>query len=59
MDKLAGYIVEQKLDQLSNIKIDIKDEQSKINWEDFNYPPFFKLIHYSPADLPADKKVMY
>jgi len=26
-----------------------------INWEDFNYPFFFKIIHYSPDEIPANK----
>ena len=28
----------------------------KIEWEDFNFPPLFRLVHFSLAELPPDYK---
>jgi hypothetical protein len=28
------------------------EKQTEINWQDFNYPPLIKLIHFSPSELP-------
>jgi hypothetical protein len=29
----------------------------KINWEDFNYPPLLKVIHYDITEVPAEKRL--
>lgn len=28
-----------------------ENSKSKINWNDFNYPPLIKVIHYNPSEL--------
>jgi hypothetical protein len=28
-----------------------KEEKPKVNWEDFNWPPFIKVIHFSLDEL--------
>lgn len=29
-----------------------KSDGKAINWNDFNYPPLLRIIHYDPAELP-------
>jgi hypothetical protein len=39
---------------MGNITNNFKPKQEtekEINWEDFNYPPYLKLIHYDPEEL--------
>jgi hypothetical protein len=28
----------------------------EINWQDFNYPPLLKIIHFTPSELPEEHK---
>ena len=32
----------------------MNQDKKKINWENFNYPPCFKVIHYDPSELEED-----
>jgi hypothetical protein len=32
----------------------LKSTAKTINWNDFNYPPLLRVIHYDPTELPCD-----
>lgn len=33
-------------------------KQPEINWQDFNYPPLIKLIHFSPSEVPEEYRAL-
>ena len=49
-------MLDQQLGDLAKNKVtEILEDNFKkdpINWNDFNYPPFLKLIHFSIEDTP-------
>ena len=34
-----------------NVRDSIGDSMSKIDWEDYNYPPCLQVIHYNLSDV--------
>ena len=37
--------------QVSSMKSSLKSQPNAIKWDDFNYPPILRVIHYSSAEL--------
>lgn len=40
------------------LKTAIEEKKSDIDWEDYNYPPGLKIIHFKPAELEDSGKVV-
>ena len=56
MDTVQKFAAKQVLEsQLKNITSTGNSNMPQINWEDYNYPGFFKIIHYQPDEIPANK----
>lgn len=34
-------------DMVDNAKMQMKDKQSKIEWNSYNWPPFVKMFHFN------------
>lgn len=39
------------------VKTKLQEKGLDINWDDFNYPPYLKIIHYCAEDLKDAKKI--
>lgn len=59
MEKIGGKIGKEMISSKANsLKKQLGGNQSKIEWNDFNYPPVLKIIHFSLSELndqPAKK----
>lgn len=42
---------------VSSLKKDLQEKASDIDWEDFNYPPGLRIIHFSPSELKDASKI--
>jgi hypothetical protein len=45
-------MIGSKMDKLKPKGTGAEEETSSVDWKDFNYPPFCKLIHFKVADIP-------
>lgn len=43
---------------MNAMKEKLQEKKLDINWEDYNYPPGLKIIHYNPEELEEPKKIM-
>jgi secretory carrier-associated membrane protein len=39
------------VDSIKNKFTNNKQDKPKVNWEDFNWPPFLKVVHFSLDEL--------
>ena len=43
---------------MNAIKAKFQEKRLDIDWQDYNYPPGLKIIHYKPQELEDGKKIM-
>ena len=55
MENIVQGIVESKVKGIISVNPSSKDN-SGINWNDFNFPPFLGLVHFSLAELKGTLK---
>jgi len=52
MDKFAAIGMKEAIsNQVGSMKSSLKSEPIGIKWDDFNYPPLLRVIHYSSEEL--------
>ncbi|CAK58876.1 unnamed protein product (macronuclear) [Paramecium tetraurelia] len=56
---MASYVVNSVLnDSIRSIKSNQNDSKQKINWDDFNYPPLIKVIHYNIEEVQPEYRLV-
>ena len=43
---------------MNAMKQKLQEKKLDINWEDYNYPPGLRIIHFNPEELEDGRKVM-
>jgi hypothetical protein len=43
-------------DTMNSARDSTTSKTPEINWQDFNYPPLLKIIHFTPSELPEEHK---
>lgn len=56
MSNLVGMMVGNQVNQL---KGEIAEEKSDVDWNNFNYPPGIRLIHFEIVDIPNESNHKY
>lgn len=51
---MAGQMMKMGTSALKNA---VEESQSTIEWEDYNYPPGLKIIHFKPSELEDPAKI--
>lgn len=51
---MAGQMMKMGTSALKNA---IEEKQSDIDWEDYNYPPGLRIIHFKPSELEDSGKI--
>ncbi|CAD8195552.1 unnamed protein product [Paramecium octaurelia] len=56
---MASYVVNSVLnDSIRSIKSNQNDSKQKIDWNDFNYPPLIKVIHYNIEEVQPEYRLV-
>lgn len=54
---MASFVAKSVLnDSISQLKSNSK--QSKIDWDDYNYPPLLKVIHYDIEEVEPEHRLI-
>ena len=52
--QMMKTMLKGKMDKLKP-KEDEQPDDCPVDWEDFNYPPFLKIIHFSIESVPDEE----
>ncbi|KAM3136919.1 hypothetical protein pb186bvf_011004 [Paramecium bursaria] len=58
---MATFVAKTMItDQIKTMKGEITgtSNKNKINWDDFNYPPFLKVIHYDVSEVDPEHRLI-
>ena len=58
---MATFVAKTMItDQIKSMKGEITgtSNKNKINWDDFNYPPFLKVIHYDVSEVDPEHRLI-
>ena len=59
MDKFAISGMKDAISsQVGSMKSSLKSQSNQIKWDDFNYPPLLRVIHYSSAELQEPARTL-
>ncbi|CAD8071030.1 unnamed protein product [Paramecium sonneborni] len=56
---MASYVANSVLnDSLRQMKSNQKDSKQNVDWDDFNYPPLIKVIHYNIDEVQPEYRLV-
>ncbi|CAD8099369.1 unnamed protein product [Paramecium primaurelia] len=56
---MASYVANSVLnDSIRQFKSNQNDSKQKIDWDDFNYPPLIKVIHYNIEEVQPEYRLV-
>ncbi|CAD8114311.1 unnamed protein product [Paramecium sonneborni] len=56
---MASYVAKSVLnDSIRQLKSNQKDSKQNIDWDDFNYPPLIKVIHYNIEEVQPEYRLV-